>query len=85
MITREVVYDKVVEVLRDELLFDGEFKSDTSINNLGLDSIQIMQLFVYMEEIFGFEFPEDSMMESVRESSLGQFANYVHKALGQGQ
>lgn len=82
MLTKQIIYDKIAEVLRDELFYDGKFEADTKIISLGLDSIQLMQLFVYLEESFEFEFLEDSVIENMRGVSLGEFADYVCQAAG---
>ncbi len=81
MISRQTIYDGVVRVLREELLFDGELGQETPIKDLGLDSIQVMQLFVYIEESFQFEFTEGSLVEDIKDASLGRFVDYVHGSL----
>ena len=81
MITKASVYERIIEVLRDELLYSGELNPNTSISHLGLDSIQLMQLFVYLEEAFEFEFLEDSIIENMQDVSLDKFSNYVLAAL----
>ena len=83
MITRQAIYDEVVKVLREELLFDGELDMETSIKALGLDSIQLMQLFVYLEESFSFEFAEGSLIERMRDASLRELVDCVDGSLRQ--
>ena len=81
MITKEAIHDEVVRVLRHELLFSGELSPDTAIQALGLDSIQLMQLFVYIEEAFHFEFDAESTIENAKNASLGQFVDFVHQSV----
>lgn len=81
MITRQAIYDEVVKVLREELLFDGELDMETSIKGLGLDSIQLMQLFVYLEESFSFEFAEGSLIERMKDASLRELVDCVDGSL----
>lgn len=81
MPTKEAIYEEVVKVLRQELLFDGELNPETAIDALGLDSIQLMQLFVYIEESFQFEFAADSTIENAKTASLGQFVEFVHGSM----
>lgn len=81
MVTRQAIYDEVLRVLRQELLFSGEVDPGTSIRALGLDSLQFMQLFVYLEEAFSFEFTEDSLLTRMKEASLGQLVDCVDRSL----
>lgn len=80
MPTKEAIYDEIVKVLRQELLFDGELGPETAIEALGLDSIQLMQLFVYIEESFHFEFAAESTIENAKTASLAQFVDFVHQS-----
>lgn len=81
MVTRQAIYDEVLRVLRQELLFSGDVDPGTSIKALGLDSLQFMQLFVYLEEAFSFEFTEDSLLTRMKESSVGQLVDCVDRSL----
>jgi acyl carrier protein len=80
MHTKQAIYDKIVYILRSELLFEDEIHQDTSIEALGLDSIQLMQLFVYIEELFYFEFPADMTIDRIKEVSLSQFVDLVQQS-----
>lgn len=78
MITQEQIFDEIVRVLRNELLIDADLRADTGLETLGLDSIQLMQLFVYMEDSFSFEFSPDATIGVVRDYSLGRLSEFVH-------
>jgi acyl carrier protein len=80
MVTREQVYDEIVRVLRKELMIDAELQNDTALEALALDSIQLMQLFVYMEQSFSFEFAPESTIDSVRSFSLRNLTEFVHRS-----
>jgi acyl carrier protein len=83
MIDKEIIYKKLGQVLTDDLMCHGDFSQETSIAHLGLDSLQIMQLFVYLEEIFEFEFMEDSMIENIQDANLGEFVDYIYSSIHQ--
>jgi acyl carrier protein len=80
MITKEQIYDEIVRVLKRDLMIDADLKTDTTLESLGLDSIQMMQLFVYIEQSFNFEFAPDSSIDSVRSLSLWSFTDFVHQS-----
>lgn len=81
MITKQAIYDEIVKVLRQELLIEGELDLETSVKALGLDSMQLMQLFVYLEESFDFEFAEGSLLERLKDAPLSQFVDCVDSSL----
>jgi acyl carrier protein len=83
MVTKQAVYDEVVKILRNELVFDGALAADLPIQALGLDSIRLMQLFVYLEEAFNFEFTVDAPIATIKEATLDQFVSFVHHSIGQ--
>jgi acyl carrier protein len=77
---RETICDEITAILRRDLQMDGDFPSDVSLASLGLDSVQVMQLIVYMEQSFAFEFPADSTMDSALGLSLRDLAAMVTEA-----
>jgi acyl carrier protein len=81
MATKTEILDKITEVLRKELMFDGEIDVNAPIKNLGLDSIQLMQMFVYLEETFSFEFSDDAVFDRVRDSDINQFIEMIHASI----
>lgn len=83
MATKTEILGKVEEVLRNELFFDGTIENDTPIKNLGLDSIQLMQMFVYLEETFAFEFSDDAVFDRVRDSNINEFVDIIHSSIHQ--
>ena len=78
MVTQEQIFAEIVRVLRNELLIDADLRADTGLEALGLDSIQLMQLFVYMEDSFSFEFSPDATIGVVKSFSLGRLSEFVH-------
>jgi acyl carrier protein len=85
MINKSTIQEQVVQLLHEELVFTDDVDFDASIDSLGIDSIQLMQLFVYLEERFEFEFKEDAMIARIRESTLRHFIDYVHEAIQQSR
>jgi len=81
MIDKETIANKIKEVLREELYYDGVLEMDTTMQHLGLDSIQIMQLFVYLEEAFQFEFVEDSIIANASSATINQLVDLVEQSL----
>lgn len=51
-----MTFQKVKEIIIEQLGLDGsEIKEDTSFEALGLDSLDIVELLMAMEEEFGIE------------------------------
>jgi len=80
-IKKKDIFVKIKEVIKEELFFDEDFKKSTLIRDLGLDSIQIMQLFVYIEETYDFEFEDENTIENMRDASVNDLVDFVYKAL----
>lgn len=85
MTTKEDILAKVKDVLRNELFFEEEIEPDTLVRDLGLDSIQLMQLFVYLEESFDFEFAYDSVFENLRGASVNEFVDVIYNSINRQQ
>ena len=81
MVDKDSVYNKIIEVLREELFYEGELEPHLKIKSLALDSIQLMQLFVFLEETYEFEFTDDAALENMKNVTLGAFVDYVHGAI----
>ena len=56
-------FDKIKEILVDQLSIDeADITMDASfIDDLGADSLDIVELIMTMEEEFGIEIPEDEV------------------------
>ena len=55
---------------------DMTITSESNIIELGMDSVALMTLWVYMEEHFGFTADEDVLFNTVFET-IGDIAKYV--------
>ena len=71
-----MVMDKIKEILVEQLSIDeSEIVADASfIDDLGADSLDIVELIMSMEEEFGMEIPEDDI-ESL--STVGAAVEYI--------
>lgn len=85
MTTKEDILAKVKDVLRNELYYEDEIQPHTLVKDLGLDSIQLMQLFVYLEESFDFEFAYDSVFENMRGATVDQFVDVIYNSINRQQ
>jgi acyl carrier protein len=63
--TREVIIGKLTDIIREELrLGEGmNITGTTTLSDIGVDSIALMQLLVYIEEQFDFEFGENVILQ----------------------
>lgn len=61
MATKEQIFDKVKEIIVDQLGVDeDEVTLESSfIEDLGADSLDIVELIMALEEEFGLEIPDD--------------------------
>jgi 8-amino-7-oxononanoate synthase/acyl carrier protein len=72
----EVVYTKVREIGRERV---GELTWDTNIVELGLDSLERMEIVASLEEAFGGRFP-DSVLPSME--TCGEVVEAIEKYMG---
>lgn len=58
-----MIYEGVVKVLTEKLGLSQEHLTDKTdlINHLGLDSIRILEMVVYLEEFFDIEISDDDL------------------------
>ena len=71
-----MAFDKIKEILVDQLNIDeADITMDASfIDDLGADSLDIVELIMTMEEEFGIEIPEDEV-ESL--TTVGAAVEYI--------
>jgi len=71
-----MIMDKIKEILAEQLNIDeSEIVPEASfIDDLGADSLDIVELIMSMEEEFGLEIPEDEV-ESL--STVGAAVEYI--------
>ena len=84
MLATSEIADKVKTVLAEELKVDAnELLPDKQIaNDFGVDSLQMVELVMKLEEAFGIKIPDDEAMGLV---TVQDAINYVQKRLNSGQ
>ena len=76
------VFDQLVGIIQEDLQISiqSDIKEDTSLKELGIDSIAMMALWVYAEEKFQYETDEDALVGD-QFNSIGDIANYIHQKI----
>ncbi|GKX31026.1 hypothetical protein SH1V18_35060 [Vallitalea longa] len=76
--TSEAVREKIIDIIvRDlEIPFRDEIKEDTLMIDIGMDSISIMTLLVYIEESFGLDIGDDFIIDS-KTQKFGDILRYI--------
>lgn len=73
----EDVFEKVKEVIVDQLGIEDEERitmETTFIDDLGADSLDVVELIIALEEEFGIEIPET---EAEKVVTVGDVVNYI--------
>lgn len=77
----EDVFEKVREVIIDQLGIEDEesITMDTTfIDDLGADSLDVVELIIALEEEFGIEIPET---EAEKVVTVGDVVNYISSVM----
>ena len=66
------MYDRVVEILANQLQIDPDMiEGNTKImDDLGADSLDVVEMLMAMEETFGFSVPDEDIEELVTVSDV---------------
>lgn len=75
---KDTIFKTIIEFLFHELEIEKniEITCEKSFKEVGLDSISIMMLFVYLEEQYGYETEEHVFVES-KINSFEDLVNYI--------
>lgn len=78
MANKEQVFDKVRQIIVDQLgVEEEEVTSEASfIDDLGADSLDIVELVMALEEEFGLEIPDD---EAEKISTVSDAVEYIRE------
>ncbi len=78
MASKEQIFDKVKEIIVDQLgVEEDEVTLESSfIEDLGADSLDIVELIMALEEEFGLEIPDD---EAEKISSVNDAVEYIRE------
>ncbi len=74
----EEVFEKVKEVIVDQLGIEDDEKitmETTFIDDLGADSLDVVELIIALEEEFGIEIPET---EAEKVVTVGDVVDYIN-------
>ena len=75
------IFERMVWVFKrniEDLDESVEITEDTMLNELGISSIEMMKLLVYMENEFGIMFDEYTLVDEDFESA-GELAQFIRK------
>lgn len=76
----EEIFEKVREVIMDQLGIEEEDKitmETTFIDDLGADSLDVVELIIALEEEFGIEIPETEAEKIVTVGNVVEYINSV--------
>lgn len=78
MASKEQIFDKVKEIIVDQLGVDEEEVTleASFIEDLGADSLDIVELIMALEEEFGLEIPDD---EAEKISNVNDAVEYIRE------
>ena len=79
---KEEIMDTLIKILKDdiELEIPACVMDETTLDELGLDSISMMSLWVYAEEHFSYETDEDALVGD-QFITIGDIAEYIEKKI----
>ena len=76
-----MVLDKVKEIIADKLGVDeNEVKMETSFEDLGADSLDIVELIMAIEEEYDIQISDE---EAEKAASVGDVVNYINTLVGE--
>jgi len=70
-----VMYDKVVEIIARQLQIDTDIIDEHTkiMDDLGADSLDVVEMLMAMEETFGFSIPDEDIEELVTVSDIVEY------------
>ncbi|EHI75340.1 acyl carrier protein [Streptococcus tangpeifui] len=79
--TRNEIFDKISQMIKEQMHHeDMEVTEDTSLKDeLGVDSIDLMEFVVNLEDEFSVEIPDDDIEDIVK---LGDMLDYLEGRIG---
>ncbi|EFQ58279.1 acyl carrier protein [Streptococcus downei] len=79
--TRNEIFDKISQMIKEQMHHeDMEVTEDTSLKDeLGVDSIDLMEFVVNLEDELSIEIPDDDIEDIVK---LGDMLDYLEGRIG---
>lgn len=74
---RKDIIDKIVMYCKDELDIDTEITEKELLSEVGIDSIGLMMLIVYLEEEFHIDNMEDLLFKDEKEITFSDLLDYI--------
>ncbi len=74
------VFDHLRAMLTDHHPIDGSIEQDTLLADLGLDSLDTIELVTEIEDKFDIVIPDEDITESLV-TNVGQVVNYIEEKL----
>ena len=74
---KEITMDKIVMYCKDELDIDTEITEKELLSEVGIDSIGLMMLIVYLEEEFHIDNMEDLLFKDEKEITFSDLLDYI--------
>lgn len=71
------IIDKIVMYCKDELDIDTEITEKEFLSEVGIDSIGLMMLIVYLEEEFHIDDMEDLLFKDEKEITFADLLDYI--------
>ena len=70
-----VMYDKVVEIIARQLQIDTDVIDEHTkiMEDLGADSLDVVEMLMAMEETFGFSIPDEDIEELITVSDIVEY------------
>ncbi len=76
-----MVFDKVKEIIADKLgVEENEVKMETSFEDLGADSLDIVELIMAIEEEYDIQISDE---EAEKAATVGDVVNYINTLVGE--
>lgn len=82
--TMDEIFAELSEVIRECADRNGEIREETNLFvDLGLDSVEVFQVIVRTEEVFGIEFDDVDLL-SENFSQIASFCSLIQRELERG-
>lgn len=76
-----MVFDKVKEIIMDKLgVEESEVKMEASFEDLGADSLDIVELIMAIEEEYDIQISDE---EAEKAATVGDVVNYINTLIGE--
>lgn len=81
--TREQIFDKVCDIMKNEALVQQDVEILTTslmTDSLGMDSLELIDLTMETERVFGIKIPDDDYYK-MKTYSVGEFCEVIENVL----